>query len=181
MTTQQEENEPSATGNTGDTGSTENNGDTGNTGVDNLALPTWQLKDIQPKSERFGDVYGLDHFKGEVLVALLIEGFWTICAGQVDSADSLVEELETAGLKANIVLLSDSRADYFVDETSTSLPIFQDDGQGKPAWDQMEEDARKHDTFVYSKEGERLLFRDASDSSLENWKSDIYNVIKDNQ
>ena len=42
-----------------------------NTGV----IPSWTLEDIQPASDRFGDVYGLDHFEGEVLVAVLVQGF----------------------------------------------------------------------------------------------------------
>ena len=39
------------------------------------ALPTWSLLDIQPDSPRFDTTYGLDVFDGQVIVAVLVEGF----------------------------------------------------------------------------------------------------------
>ncbi len=35
-------------------------------------FPTWQLKDFQPKSARFGQTYGLEAFKGKVTVVALL-------------------------------------------------------------------------------------------------------------
>jgi hypothetical protein len=40
-----------------------------------IFLPTWSLEDIQPESTRFGQTYGLDVFDGQVIVAVLVEGF----------------------------------------------------------------------------------------------------------
>ena len=79
------------------------------------------------------------------------------------------------------MFLSDFNAEDFVGKTS--LPIFKDDGQGQPAWDAMEPDAFKHDTFVYSKTGERLLFWDATENSIfdDSWKTDMRAVIEENQ
>ena len=54
----------------------ENNGmDDDSQPSSSTARPLWTLEDIQPESARFGDVYGLEHFEGEVLVAVLVQGF----------------------------------------------------------------------------------------------------------
>ncbi len=38
-------------------------------------IPSWTREDIQPASPRFGEVYGLSEFDGEILVAVLVQGF----------------------------------------------------------------------------------------------------------
>lgn len=38
-------------------------------------LPSWSLEDIQPKSPRFGETYGLNAFPEQILVVVLVEGF----------------------------------------------------------------------------------------------------------
>lgn len=40
-----------------------------------VALPTWQLEDVQPLSPRAGQTYGVDAFTGRVIVVSLLEGF----------------------------------------------------------------------------------------------------------
>lgn len=40
-----------------------------------VALPTWQLEDVQPLSPRMGQTYGVDAFTGRVIVVSLLEGF----------------------------------------------------------------------------------------------------------
>lgn len=37
--------------------------------------PSWQLVDLQPRSPRFNQSYGLSEFQGQPLVVYLIEGF----------------------------------------------------------------------------------------------------------
>lgn len=41
--------------------------------VDALA-PAWQLEDVQPKSARKGQVYGMEAFRGRVTVLALLAG-----------------------------------------------------------------------------------------------------------
>ncbi len=74
-----------------------------------------------------------------------------------------------------MVIVSDANASDFVERTDR--PIFQEDRSGRPAWGEMESGAVKHDTFVYSATGERLLFWDASNNSLGNWSADIEAVV----
>lgn len=38
-------------------------------------FPTWQLVDVQPKSSRFNQTYGLSAFLGRPTVVMLLEGF----------------------------------------------------------------------------------------------------------
>ena len=87
--------------------------------------------------------------------------------------------LKDEGINVQFVVLSDTGADFFTERTE--FPIFEDAGQGQPAWDLMEENARKEDTFIYSKTGERLLFWDLSSENRTNWTADVRAVIEANQ
>ena len=89
---------------------------------------------------------------------------------------TLANELIAEGYPVEFVLLSDDNADYFVGRTMR--PIFSDPASGRPAWEAMEPGARKHDTFVYSRTGERVLFWDTSDNSLSNWSDDIRAAVE---
>jgi hypothetical protein len=40
-----------------------------------VTLPTWMLEDIQPKSPRANQTYGLDAFDGNTIVVTLVQGF----------------------------------------------------------------------------------------------------------
>jgi hypothetical protein len=80
------------------------------------------------------------------------------------------------GHTVELVLLSDANASDYV--SRTTLPIFEEDRSGRPAWGEMDSSAVKHDTFVYSATGERLLFWDASSNSLGDWSADIRSVVE---
>lgn len=73
-------------------------------------------------------------------------------------------------------MLSDANASDFVERTTMS--IFEEGQSGRPAWGEMQSGAVKHDTFVYSATGERLLFWDASANSLGNWSADIRAAVE---
>jgi len=90
--------------------------------------------------------------------------------------ETLEEELVGEGYPVRFVVLSNQNASDFVERTT--VPIFEDPAPGRPAWDEMEPDARKHDTFVYSRTGERTLFWDTSSESLSNWSADIRAAVE---
>lgn len=90
--------------------------------------------------------------------------------------ETLAEELVAEGYPVEFVLLSDANAGDFVNRTSR--PIFKDSGSGRPAWQEMESGAFKHDTFVYSRTGERTLFWDASANNLGDWQADIRAAVE---
>lgn len=72
--------------------------------------------------------------------------------------------------------MSDANASDFVSRSSHR--IFQDSASGQPSWDEMELNAVKHDTFVYSRDGERVLFWDASGNNLANWSMNIRAAVE---
>jgi hypothetical protein len=80
------------------------------------------------------------------------------------------------GYDVQFVAVSDQNADDFVERTT--LPIFEESTAGRPAWNLMEPNARKHDTFVYSRTGERVLFWDTSSNSLGSWTADIRAAVE---
>jgi hypothetical protein len=74
------------------------------------------------------------------------------------------------------VLLSDQNATDFAGRTA--VPIFRDPAAGRPTWAQMEPGAVKHDTFVYSRAGQRALFWDASARNFSQWSAEIRAAVE---
>lgn len=76
------------------------------------------------------------------------------------------------------MIVSDANADDFIERTT--YRIFEDTASGRPAWQEMEPGAVKHDTFVYSRTGERTLFWDNSSSStsFNGWMTDIRAAVE---
>ncbi len=89
---------------------------------------------------------------------------------------TLATELVAEGYPVEFVVLSDSNAVDFVDRTTHV--VFRDPAAGQPAWQAMEAGTVKHDTFVYSRSGERTLLWDASDNSLGGWAGDIRAAVE---
>ncbi len=80
------------------------------------------------------------------------------------------------GYRVQFVVLADFDATDFVG--ITSVPIFRDATPARTAWMEMQAAAFKHDTFVFSREGTRALFWDASSESLSSWSADIAAVVE---
>ena len=82
----------------------------------------------------------------------------------------LSDELKGQGYDVQFVLLSDSNATDF--STRVSVPIFRDPTGTRDAWNQMEAGALKHDTFVFTRQGVRARYREAS-AGLSSWADDV--------
>ncbi len=80
------------------------------------------------------------------------------------------------GYRVQFVLLSDVNATDFI--SHASVPIFRDPSGLRTAWVEMEPGAVKHDTFVYSRTGERTLFWDAGTQSFGAWTADIRAAVE---
>jgi hypothetical protein len=89
---------------------------------------------------------------------------------------TIAEELLGEGYPVEFVILSDANADDFVERTE--YPIFGDSASGRPAWQEMSPSAVKHDTFVYSRTGQRTLFWDRSEHNLQDWSADIRAAVE---
>jgi hypothetical protein len=69
------------------------------------------------------------------------------------------------------VVLSEQGADYFTN--IVSVPIFMDDSFGRSAWFEMSQTAQKHDTFVYTPDGELAQYWDIASHDFFDWTTDI--------
>lgn len=139
------------------------------------ALPTWTREDVQPKSARFGQTYGLDEFRGKTIVLTLFEGFCTFCRSNSLIAEELQNELTQEGYDVVSAILSDPNASEFA--SRVSFPIFRDaDGS---AWREMRPNAIKHDTYVFGPDGKRAFFFEGSyQGDPANWKQRVGEAVR---
>jgi hypothetical protein len=120
------------------------------------AYPAWTREDVQPKSPKYKQVYGLEQFRGGTLVVVLLEGYCPYCNSNAGIAEQLQVKLRSENRDVEIVVLGDANASELV--KSTGLPVFQDNSPGRAAWGLMRSGASKHDTFVFAPNGQRTLF-----------------------
>jgi hypothetical protein len=138
-------------------------------------LPTWQRKDVQPKSDRFGTSYGLEAYEGRTVVVILLEGYCSFCQSNSLVAQALRDELVAEKLDVEIVILGDPNAEQFA--SKVALPIFED--PDKSAWNEMRAGAYKHDTFVFAPNGERTYFWPGSyQGDATRWLADIGKAVR---
>jgi hypothetical protein len=112
-------------------------------------------EDVQPKSARYQETYGLEGFRGKALVVVLLEGYCPFCQSNSTLAQQLNDELAAEGYDAQVLVLADGYGAEFT--SKVSLPIFND--PDKSAWKQMRPNASKHDTYVFAPNGERTWFK----------------------
>jgi hypothetical protein len=74
------------------------------------------------------------------------------------------------------VVLSDVNASDFT--TRVSVPIFRDPTSNRGAWQETQPGATKHDTFVYARDGARVLFWDASNEELASFSSKVRAAVE---
>jgi hypothetical protein len=87
----------------------------------------------------------------------------------------LADELAGQGYDVQFVLLSDANATDFA--SRASVPIFRDPTGTRNAWQEMEPGAVKHDTFVFSRQGARTVYRPAS-AGLSSWSADVRAAVE---
>ena len=143
--------------------------------VEQYKLPAWMRPDVQPKSARFNETYGLEALRGTTMVVILLEGYCPYCQSNSVVAQDLQNELSAEGLDAQIVILGDGNAAEFA--SRVSLPIFKD--ADKSAWNEMRAGAYKHDTFVFAPNGERTFFLAGSyQGDPANWRIEIGAAVR---
>ena len=67
--------------------------------------PEWELTDFQPKSLRFNETYGLNHFRGRVTLVALLATWCPYCQVQIDKMEELKKEFEASRIKVNLSLI----------------------------------------------------------------------------
>jgi len=138
-------------------------------------LPAWSKRDVQPKSARFGQRYGLEAFRGKALVVVLLEGYCPYCQSNSVVAERLQSALEAERRDVQVVILGDLNAEQFAERVS--LPIFEDDDG--TAWESMRSRASKHDTFVYAPDGKRSFFWLGSyQGDATRWTAEVGDAVR---
>lgn len=140
-----------------------------------FALPSWMRQDVQPKSERHGQTYGLDVLRGKAIVVVLLEGYCPYCQSNSKLAQELDDELKAEGYDAQIVVLADGYGSEFT--SKIALPIFND--PDKSAWKEMRPNAYKHDTYVFAPNGERTYFKAGTyQGEPASWKTETGTAVR---
>ena len=115
--------------------------------------PDWELIDFQPKSPRFNETYGLDHFRGRVTLVALLATWCPYCRVQLEKMEELKKEFESSRVKVNIVAVNIPSGHTSQKEFTSrcSFPLFQDnkfeDAFGRHG-------GGKDDYYIYNERGE---------------------------
>jgi peroxiredoxin len=123
------------------------------------SAPDFKLEDFQPASARFGETYGLDEFRGSVLLLPLYAGWCTTCIGCANILNDVYKEWQADGLNVRVCAINPSNAK----SNQRSLievcdyPLLQDTEQAR-AWDALL--GTKDDTYVYDASGGLRTFID---------------------
>lgn len=138
-------------------------------------LPAWMRQDVQPKSARYQQTYGLEAFRGKAMVVVLLEGYCPFCQSNSTLAQQLDDELKAEGYDAQVLVLADGYGSEFT--SKVALPIFND--PDKSAWKQMRPNAYKHDTYVFAPNGERTWFKAGTyQGEPATWKSETGAAVR---
>jgi hypothetical protein len=115
-------------------------------------VPAWKLRDFQPKSPRFGQVYGLEELRGSVAVLALYEGNCGTCVVFTQRLGELEHRWQSEGLNVRVAVinaaLASSSQKTLVD--AASFPLFQDTTEVN-AWRQQ--GGSQNDVYVYGPSG----------------------------
>lgn len=117
--------------------------------------PSWQLADMQPESARYEQVYGLEGFRGQVVVMLMIDSLCDYCGSAAEAMNRMQGELRAEGYNVVVVglLRSVGASSLPLLLETASYPIFVDTNEVN-AW-QMQGGGNS-DMFIYGPSG-RLL------------------------
>jgi thiol-disulfide isomerase/thioredoxin len=132
-------------------------------------LPQFELTDINPKSPKAGQTYGLDAFKGKYVAVLMGAGWCASCISQVEYMEKIKKDLEGKGRNDFVmVAINDVSATSPSDQKNicgkqgqATFPIFQ--GTGTYGWKSFTDPtnglaAVKNDCFIYAPDG-RFVFK----------------------
>lgn len=114
--------------------------------------PGFKLQDFQPESPRFGETYGLDEFRGSVLVLPLYAGWCDTCIGCCSVLNDVYKEWQADGLNVRVAAINPIDAlphqKYLVEVCD--FPLLQDTEEAR-AWDALL--GSRDDTYFYDAQG----------------------------
>ena len=123
------------------------------------AQPGFQLEDFQPQSARFGETYGLDEFRGSVLLLPLYAGWCDTCIGCCDILDDVYKDWQAEGLNVRVAAINpiNAKSDQRYLVEVCEFPLLQDTEEAR-AWDALL--GTRDDTYVYDAQGVLRTFID---------------------
>lgn len=140
--------------------------------------PTWQLEDVQPDSEKFGETYGLEAFDGQVVFVAYLVGWCPYCRAQTEKLEELSAELEQAGVEVQFVTVHGVSANNPEDQqeltSRCSFPVLQDT-EAVGAW--ASGMGGKDDFFIYKPDGSLAAYLPPSSGTNLN-KQEDYDAVK---
>ena len=115
--------------------------------------PDWELIDFQPKSPRFNETYGLDHFRGRVTLVALLATWCPYCRVQLEKMEEMRKEFTANRVEVNIVAVNiasgaSSQAEF---TSRCSFPLFQDTDLENAF---VLHQGGKDDYYIYNERGE---------------------------
>jgi len=119
--------------------------------------PEWKLTDFQPKSPRFKETYGLEHFRGRVTFVALLATWCGFCKTQIEKMEEMRKEFTANRIKVNFVVVNIASGESEQNEFTSrcSFPVFQDtelvDAFGL-------HQGGKDDYYIYNERGELTDF-----------------------
>lgn len=121
--------------------------------------PGFQLEDFQPESPRFGEVYGLDEFRGSVLFLPLFAGWCSTCIGCANILNDVYKEWQAEGLNVRVAAINPVSAKNSQNALVQvcDFPLLQDT-EAANAWGTLL--GTKDDHYVYDAEGVLRTFID---------------------
>jgi hypothetical protein len=121
--------------------------------------PGFKLEDFQPQSSRFGETYGLDEFRGSVLLLPLYAGWCDTCIGCANILNDVYKAWQADGLNVRVAAINPINAlphqKYLVEVCD--FPLLQDTEEAR-AWDALL--GSRDDSYVYDADGVLRTFVD---------------------
>ncbi len=114
--------------------------------------PGFALEDFQPKSARFGETYGVEEFRGSVLLMPLFAAWCPDCVGCAVLLEKLNQDWQAEGLNVRIMSINsaDGRSSRRSLIDACTFPLLQDTVEAK-VWDRLL--GARDDHYIYTAEG----------------------------
>ena len=119
--------------------------------------PDWELTDFQPKSSKFNETYGLNHFRGRVTFVALLATWCSYCKIQIEEMEEMRKEFAANRIEVNFIAVNISTGASEQGEFTSrcSFPLFQDtDLENVFGLHQ----GGKDDYYIYNERGELTDF-----------------------
>ncbi len=144
--------------NDADSGSSSSSGGRSGPTAPGAESPSWSAVDFQPKSAKTGQSYGLEEFRGKVVLVAFLSAWCPYCRAQAQLLEKMNAELTAEG-KTGVQIVAVNSIDASSDQANftavTSFPLFQDSDEALVF---RKHRTQKDDVSIYDREGKLVTF-----------------------